>query len=131
MFFVLVNARYFVTARSGVGGGGRPVGAGAAGPWGRGAGGGRYVSAVAADGRREECGRPSDAERPSPYASRILRPRIPMEVASSSLPPLFDIPLPLLKLTNCQDNNGWNLKDKRLRLFEMLECKPNNDSYKK
>lgn len=34
--------------------------------------------------RREECGRPSDAERPSPYASRILRPRIPMDVVAST-----------------------------------------------
>lgn len=34
--------------------------------------------------RREECGRPSDAERPSSYASRILRPRIPMDVVAST-----------------------------------------------
>lgn len=34
--------------------------------------------------RREECGRPSDAGRPSPYASRILRPRIPTAVVASN-----------------------------------------------
>lgn len=60
-----------------------PVGAAA------GRGTGRYVSAVAGSSgrRREECGRPSDAERPSPprgHASRILRPRIPMDVAAST-----------------------------------------------
>ncbi|CAH2230981.1 jg3448 [Pararge aegeria aegeria] len=47
---------------------------------------GRYVSAVAGSSgrRREECGRPSDAERPSPYASRILRPRIPTDDVAST-----------------------------------------------
>lgn len=34
--------------------------------------------------RREECGRPSDAERPSPDASRILRPRIPKAAVAST-----------------------------------------------
>ncbi|CAB3247947.1 unnamed protein product [Arctia plantaginis] len=47
--------------------------------------------------RREECGRPSDAERPSPYASRILRPRIPKAVAASTFQHLAP---PILTLTN-------------------------------
>lgn len=129
MFFVLVNARYFVTARSGVGGGGRPVGAGATGAWGRGAGGGRYVSAVAADGdarNADDLQMPS-APPPMPAAYCVLaylwtsRRRRRLHFSTSRYR--------FLTLTNCQDNSGRNLKDKRLRLFEMPECKPNHGSF--
>lgn len=49
-----------------------------------GGGGGALRKRGSSGRRREECGRPSDAERPSPYASRILRPRIPKAVVAST-----------------------------------------------
>ncbi|CAG4948914.1 unnamed protein product [Colias eurytheme] len=58
--------------------------AGAGGAGRRGGAAGALRKRGSSGRRREECGRPSDAERPSPYASRILRPRIPMVVVAST-----------------------------------------------
>lgn len=79
-FLFLINARQFVTAvrRSGA----RPVGWGVKGEGGSEARSGALRKRGSSGRRREECGRPSDAEHPSPSAGRISRPRIPIVFAS-------------------------------------------------